>query len=327
MTENSPSVDFESVQQARQVFQIGTEEKLGYNEYTATFPKADGTINTIVFRDNVPSPYLTYTEGIVHTGTFMPKDIQAGTLPNVAISDTLAKSLQFVYAEEGCFDAVNSYDKGIFSYGFIQFSGGMGGSLNDFMLLLKIKYPDVFQERFGKYGIEVSEGTPRAVVAVADTQERKVLTGDAAWMYLMQNKQLTSAFIAAGSDMHVVSTQIEYIMYAYMNPALNSLIDLNIAGTMHYGVPLHSIINSEMGVAAMVDLTIVMWVRKMSALFTQAIEEVASALGMTSIDDVKGIDERVVIEKIISFEDTKSITDRRLGKVLNSGMSFEKNTL
>jgi hypothetical protein len=327
MIENSQSVTFEAAQSARQVFQIGKEEKLGYNEYTATFPKVDGNINTIVFRDNVPSPYLTYIDGIVHTGTFMPKDIEAGTLPNVAISDGLAKSLQYVYAEEGCFDAVNSYDKGIFSYGFIQFSGGMGGSLNDFMLLLKIKYPDTFHERFGKYGIEVSEGTPRAIISVLDTEENKTLTADAAWMYIMQNKPLTCAFIAAGSDMNVVSTQIEYIMYAYLNPAVNSLIDLTIGGTTHYGVPLHAIINSEMGVAAMVDLTIVMWVRKMSALFKQAIEEVAGELGMTSIDDVKNIDERVVIEKIISFEDTKSITDRRLDKVLNSGMSFEKNTM
>ncbi|MCU0392134.1 MAG: hypothetical protein MUE81_13525 [Thermoflexibacter sp.] len=317
----------ENISHARQVFQIGEEEKLGYNEYTATFPKPNGDIATIMFRDTVPSPYATYLEGIVYTGTFMPKHIQEGTLPNVAISATLAKALQFVYAEEGCFDAVNSYDKGIFSYGFIQFSGGLGGSLNDFMLLLKIKYPDTFYERFSKYGIDVEEGTPRAVVSVLDTEERRMLSGDAAWMYIMQNKQLTLAFIAAGSDMNVVSTQIEYIMYVYMNPAINSLIDLEINGETYRDVPLHSIINSEMGVTAMVDLTIVMWVRKMSALFKNAIEEVANELGLNSLDDIKNIDERSVIQKMISYEDTKALTDRRLNRVLSSGMSFDKNTL
>jgi peptidoglycan endopeptidase LytF len=327
MVETQSGVSFEEALQARQIFQIGKEDKLGYSEYTATFPKADGTISTIAFRDNVPSPYMTYTEGIVHIGTFMPKDIQTGTLASISISDTLAKSLQFVYAEEGCFDAVNTYDKGIFSYGFIQFSGGMGGSLNDFMLLLKIKHPETFAERFGKYGINVEEATPRAVVSVLDTEDNQELTGDAAWMYMMNNKQLTSVFIAAGSDMNVVSTQIEYIMYAYMNPAINSLIELEIGGTLHQGIPLHSIINSEMGVIAMVDLTIVMWVHKMNTLFRQAIEEVATEFGLTTLEDVKNIDERAVIQKIISYEDTKALTDRRLNKVLSSGMSFEKNTL
>lgn len=327
MVENQSGVGFAEALQARQIFQIGKEEKLGYSEYTATFPKTDGEISTIVFRDNVPSPYATYLDGIVHIGSFMPKDIRPGSLPNVAISDTLAKSLQFVYAEEGCFDAVNSYDKGIFSYGFIQFSGGMGGTLNDFMLLLKLKYPTTFETCFGKYGIDVAEGSPRAVVSVLNTEENTVLTGDAAWMYIMHNKQLTSAFIAAGSDLNVVSTQIEYIMYAYMNPAINTLVDLEIAGNAYQDIPLHSIINSEMGVAAMMDLTIVMWVRKMGLLFKRAIEEVASELGLTSLDDIKNIDERTVIQKMISYEDTKALTDRRLTKVLSSGMSFEKNTL
>jgi len=327
MVETQSGAGFSEALQARQIFQIGKEEKLGYTEYTATFPKADGEISTIVFRDNVPSPYTTYMDGIVHIGSFMPKDIRPGSLLNVAVSDTLAKSLQFVYAEEGCFDAVNTYDKGIFSYGFIQFSGGMGGTLNDFMLLLKLKYPATFAERFGQYGIEVEEATPRAVVSVLNTEENEVLTGDAAWMYIMHSKQLTSAFIAAGSDLNVVSTQIEYIMYAYMNPAINVLIDLEIAGNAYHSVPLHSIINSEMGVAAMMDLTIVMWVRKMGTLFKQAIEEVAAEFGFTALDDVKSIDERAVIQKIIGYEDTKALTDRRLTKVLNSGMSFEKNTL
>ncbi|TAH20975.1 MAG: hypothetical protein EAZ08_04505 [Cytophagales bacterium] len=327
MVENQSGAGFSEALQARQIFQIGKEEKLGYSEYTATFPKADGEISTIVFRDNVPSPYTTYMDGIVHTGSFMPKDIRPGSLPNVAISDTLAKSLQFVYAEEGCFDAVNSYDRGIFSYGFIQFSGGMGGTLNDFMLLLKLKYPTTFEEYFGKYGIDVAEGSPRAIVSVLNTEENTVLTGDAAWMYIMHSKQLTTAFIAAGSDLNVVSTQIEYIMYAYMNPAINTLIDLEIGGNIYQGVPLHSVINSEMGVAAMMDLTIVMWVRKMGVLFKRAIEEVASEFGLTALDDVKNIDERAVIQKIVSFEETKVLTDRRLAKVLSSGMSFEKNTL
>ncbi len=317
----------ENINQARKVFQIGKEEKLGYNEYTATFPKPNGEITTIMFRDNVPSPHTTYIDGIVYTGTFMPKDIQEGSLPNVAISPTLAKALQYVYGEEGCFDAVNSYDKGIFSFGFIQFSGGMGGSLNDFMLLLKLKYPDTFYERFQRYGIDVEEGIPRAVVSVLDTEEYRVFSGDAAWMHVMQNKQLTTIFIAAGHDMNVVSTQIEYIMYAYMNPAINSLIDLEIAGETYRDVPLHSIINSEMGVVAMIDLTIVMWVRKMSALFKRAIEEVAMEFGLSSLEDVKNVDERSVIQKIISYEDSKEFTDRRLSKVLSSGMSFEKNTL
>ena len=327
MVETQSGVGFSEALQARQIFQIGKEEKSGYSEYTATFPKANGEISTIVFRDNVPSPYATYIDGIVYVGSFMPKDIQQGTLPNVAISDTLAKALQFVYAEEGCFDAVNSYDRGIFSFGFVQFSGGMGGSLNDFMLLLKIKYPQTFKERFGQYGIDVVEGTPRAIVSVLNTEENQVVTGDAAWMYIMNNKQLTCAFIAAGSDMNVVSTQIEYIMYAYMNPALNSLIDLEIAGNSYHSVPLHSVINSEMGVAAMMDLTIVMWVRKMGELFKQAIEEVATEFGFTALEDIKNIDERAVIQKIISYEDSKDLTDRRLNKVLSSGMSFEKNTL
>jgi hypothetical protein len=65
----------------------------------------------------------------------------------------------------------------------------------------------------------------------------------------------------------------------------------------------------------------------MSALFKQAIEEVASEFGLSSLEDVKNIDERSVIQKIISYEESKELTDRRLNKVLSSGMSFEKNTL
>jgi peptidoglycan endopeptidase LytF len=54
--------------------------------------------------------------------------------------------LHFIGKNEGCFDAVNSYDKAIFSFGFIQFTGASasGSILSKVLQRMKQNNSDAF---------------------------------------------------------------------------------------------------------------------------------------------------------------------------------------
>lgn len=307
---------------ARAVFKISVANEGARNRYDVSFPRPTGGVGTATFRDNVPSSFTVYKEGITYAGT---PTASIDKLPPQAfaaagLNATLTKALRLVSSHEAKFDGINSYDKAIFSFGFIQFAGGSisAGQLPNMLFLLKSKQPQMYQQLFGQYGIDVVAGSPRPNVLVW-TETGAQLGGDDAWMYIMRNKQLTTAFIAAGNSPICMAIQIEQAAVGYVFPALKMNIDLGATGK----VPASSILRSEAGNIALIDRTINMGGGGAGRLFAEAINVLAPG---ASLGQVQALSDQRILQQLVTIgtaRNDRRIIDR-MNSILNGGYSFAK---
>jgi hypothetical protein len=307
---------------ARAVFKVSVINEGARNRYDVSFPRPTGGVGTATFRDNVPSSFTVYKEGITYAGT---PTASIDKLPPQAfaaagLNATLTKALRLVSSHEAKFDGINSYDKAIFSFGFIQFAGGSvsAGQLPNMLFLLKSKQPQMYHQLFGQYGIDVVAGSPRPNVLVW-TEQGAQLGGDDAWMHIMRNKQLTTAFIAAGNSPICMAIQIEQAAVGYVFPALKMNIDLGSAGR----VPASSILRSEAGNIALIDRTINMGGGGAGRLFAEAINTLAPN---GSLGQIQALSDQRILQQVVSIgtaRNDKRIIDR-MNSILNGGYSFTK---
>ncbi|MEO6037490.1 MAG: hypothetical protein ABIQ93_03685, partial [Saprospiraceae bacterium] len=244
------------------------------------------------------------------------------TIQSVGLSFKQAQALQYVSTHEGSFDAINSYDQGIFSYGFIQFTGGaaVGGSLNQLLASMKANAPQSFQRVFQRVGIDVEGSGKGAMVSVLD-EFGNHQRGDQGWLYIQRTPQLYGAFIQAGFEPVLVREQLRMANALYVQPALNFKLDVTVAG-IHVSIPrLSDIINSEAALTLVIALAVNQGVGGMSRTFSAAIGAVASRLGLSSSMALAGINEQQVVENIaVTSTDARVIN--RVNGVLQSGLSF-----
>lgn len=110
---------------------------------------------------------------------------------------TVKKVFSILSSLEGKFDAINTYDAGYISAGFIQFITGKDGkgSLASVLRDMKAKSPAEFNTYFHSVGIDVDAKGLTAVDPATGT----VLHGEPAVQKVMDDKRLTAAFQAAGA--------------------------------------------------------------------------------------------------------------------------------
>jgi peptidoglycan endopeptidase LytF len=317
------SINMQSIMAARNVFQVQVIPQAGFNQYRVSYPLPTGGTDTATFRDNINSAYRVYADGIMYVGKSSPRNIPVEAYTQVGLSLPLARALKVVSENEGNFDAINSYDKAIFSYGFIQFAGGAGGGLGAMLMIVKSKQPQVFQQMFGQYGIDVQNATPRPIITCASPETGRVLSGDEACAYIKTNKQLTTAFIAAGFHPSVILAQIESATRGYVSPALGMKTDLTLGGQLYSGVQLATIIRSEAGIATMIDLTVNQWITRTAGFFRQALEQIAAVDGIRTPQQLAAVDERRVLQTIVAQATDARVRDRTQ-KMLNSGLGLVK---
>lgn len=108
--------------------------------------------------------------------------------------------LQAVSALEGGFEAINTYDTGFVSIGFIQFTTGENGtgSLSSVLLRHKNDDPKDFQANFRRFGLDVASDPAPTIVAV-DPSSGIELRGPDAVRAIINDKRLTAVFERAGS--------------------------------------------------------------------------------------------------------------------------------
>jgi peptidoglycan endopeptidase LytF len=176
---------------------------------------------------------------------------------------------------------------------------------------------------FGQYGIDVQNATPRPIITCASPETGRVLSGDEACAYIKTNKQLTTAFIAAGFHPSVILAQIESATRGYVSPALGMKTDLTLGGQLYSGVQLATIIRSEAGIATMIDLTVNQWITRTAGFFRQALEQIAAADGIRTPQQLAAVDERRVLQTIVAQATDARVRDRTQ-KMLNSGLGLVK---
>ena len=146
------------------------------------------------------------------------------TGPQKAEVDALFKSvasrpfeqhvLGAVSALEGGFEAINTYDTGWVSIGFIQFITKIDGtgSLASVLATHKKNAPKDFAQTFHRFGIDVDA---RGIVSVCDPASGNELHGESAVSAIISDKRLTATFERAGSMPGFRKVQVQVARQQY----------------------------------------------------------------------------------------------------------------
>jgi len=296
-----------------------------HTKYNITYKDHRGNLEKVSFSNFVRSNYSVYPYGVSYSGTVI-HDIPAAYYESVGLSRQLAEALEFVSKNEGKFDAINSYDKAAFSFGFIQFAGQTGGgTFPHMMALIKDRNPSLFEEAFGRFGIDV-EYTYRndkydPAKMVVFTPDGKRYEGTDAEKYIRADKVLHGVFVRAGQNIEVAKLQVLAAVQEYVKPALRAKISLNANGLVVNREPITDFINSAGGITVLIDLAVNQGLTGALRIFAPAMEQVMKQTGIRSLAALKNIDEKRVIQTIVANA-TDARVRTRPQKVLDAGISF-----
>ncbi|MCC5944004.1 MAG: LysM peptidoglycan-binding domain-containing protein [Bernardetiaceae bacterium] len=300
------------------------------SQYEVGFEDSSRRAHKANFTNFVRSGFTESKEGILYAGTAM-HDIPLSYYQQAGLSRTFARVLQFVSSNEGNFDAVNSYDKAAFSFGFIQFAGATGnGTLPDAMAFIKHRDPETFERFFGRFGIDVeytyderrNRYSPARMVVFSENGE--LLRDTAAEAELRRDKLLTGVFIRAGHYIEVARLQVLAASAFYVDEALARPISLDVNGVRVDRGKITDFIRSEAGLAVLVDMSVNQGVGGASRLFKNSIEGVARQTNLRTLAQLQNIDERRVILHM-NQNNSDSRIKSRTEKVLAQGFSTAKS--
>jgi len=155
----------------------------------------------------------THSAAVEPSATFAAAGQTAGLTPRTI------EALQYVSRHEGGFDAINTWDRARFSWGFIQFAGGRGfpAVLSHF----KATSPVLFRKLLGDYGVDILPvGNGRGQPVYVDPTSGGVLRGAPAEQAFGDNPLVVALFIRAGRVPEVKQRQVEAAIRDYAVPAM-----------------------------------------------------------------------------------------------------------
>lgn len=305
--------------EARKQFGLVVRQDTGFQRFELTVPLLNGETVLARMRDNVTySAYMQYPQGIVYGGQSVIH-IPVERVESVGLNRKQAAALEYVSSHEGKYDAINSYDKGIFSFGSIQFVGAAehGASLNDVLAGMKANAPAKFNQVFQQVGIDSTGLT----TTVLDETGRK-LSGDEAWLYIQKTVPLYGAFIRAGFDPDLVLEQLRAANTLYVQLTLNAPLNLLINGARVFPV-LSDILRSEGLLTALIAIAINRGNGAMRRMTEEVLNNIAATRKLTSLEALRQLDERLICQTIADTTTDVRIRDRAQG-ALDGGLSFAK---
>jgi hypothetical protein len=160
---------------------------------------------------------------------------------NFNLTPEAIHALRYISRHEGGFDAINTWDRARFSWGFIQFAGGYG--LRPMLAHLKANSPNVFRKLLGAYGVDVQPGADGRPEPLCIDGPRPLRGNDAEQAY-GDDPLLIASFIRAGRVPEVKQRQVESAIRDYVLPALNARWE---------GAALANIFRSPRGLAFLID--------------------------------------------------------------------------
>lgn len=159
------------------------------------------------------------------------------------LSPEAIEALRFISRHEGGFDAINTWDRARFSWGFIQFAGGYG--FPPALLNFKERSPELFAKLLADYGVDlVRNDKDEPIPVYVDPESGKQLRGDAAEQAYGDDPLVIALFIRAGRVTEVKQRQVEAAIRGYALPALEETAD---------NIRLSEILRSPQGQAMLID--------------------------------------------------------------------------
>lgn len=169
------------------------------NLYTVRLP---GVWEPMMFADHPVDPdypFLINPTGVADEGTPM---LARSDLDHVMRASGLSHEQRLVFRKvsekEGGFEAVNTYDTGYVSVGFIQFAAmkSGNGSLARLLMRMRAQSPSEYRHYFQHFGVDVDD---QECLCTVDPSTGRVLHGDDAVADIISDKRLTAVFYHAGA--------------------------------------------------------------------------------------------------------------------------------
>lgn len=260
-------------------------------EHTVTFH--DGT--QIVFRDHpaMRDDYAYYRspQGVMSGGTPV-KDLDEEELNSLfeeaKIPSQTRGVMKAVSLLEGGFDAVNTYDTGFVSIGFIQFAclREGGGSLGAVLRNYKQTSPKGFQDDFVRFGLDVSDDGKLIATDLSNGEKNE---GPDAAQLIIADKRLAAVFQRAGRlsrGFRVAQLRVAKDLYY---PGDDQIV-VNSGKAVLSG-KVSDVVKSEAGLATLMDRKV--HTGRLDPL-KQVLESIASANELTSFSDLAKWEQEVV---------------------------------
>jgi hypothetical protein len=257
------------------------------SEYEVKLP--DGTQYS--FRDDPVAPdykNLLHENGVAKLGTKISRHTDVDELFTAAGIDdaTERKVMKKVSEAEGGFEAVNTYDTGHVSAGFIQFiSDETGtGSLARLLKDMKSDAPDDFKTSFRSLGIDVD----KQGLKVAHPESGALLRGSEAVKAIVEDKRLLAVFHHAGKTSQPYQiAQLKLAKEMYYLPAQEFSLSTEdqktpVSLTGKYG----DVLKSEAGKVAIMDRAVQLGRANAKRKFQEAAIQIIQEHKITTVEEL-----------------------------------------
>jgi len=225
---------------------------------------------------------------------------QARTVPThaaiaaVGLTPQVFNALQFCKKVEGNYDAINTYDLGIFSYGFIQFAAKF--SLNPLLQSMKTHAPFPYQQTFERAGILINNG--KVSVASAPSIQDQVQV----WEYIKSQSDLFVPFIQAGFVPELVVEQYRVANALYAIPSLSAILNLNLANGARISTPVSSVLRNLETQALAIAMGVNLGPNYMALVLSEALSDLAQSRSIADVAFLASTSWRDICSHLIAFE-------------------------
>lgn len=185
-----------------------------------------------------------FRQGVHNTEKFIQEN--PAILTDLKISKSEVNALLATSENEGNLDAVNTWDNSFMSFGMFQWTLGAGdaqGELPALVKLVKEKYPDVFVQFCGQFGVDVSADTNNTYGYLIYNNKK---VNSAADKQFFRSNIVAYRFAAAGMDARVCAVEILHAINRFNLFYFNETDKLG-------GNSLFSLLSSEFAAALFLD--------------------------------------------------------------------------
>jgi LysM repeat protein len=237
------------------------------------------------------------------------------------LTPQIFNALQFCKKVEGHYDAINTYDVGIFSYGFIQFAAKF--SLNQLLQSMKTYAPLQFQQTFERAGITVRNG--QVSVASAPSIVNQVQL----WEYIKSQSDLFVPFIQAGFVQELVVEQYRVANALYAVPSLGAMLNLNLANGARIQTPVSTVLRDLETQALAIAMGVNLGPNYMAMVLSEALSDLAQNRSIAEVNFLASTSWRDICNHLIAFETVprpdqprrkSALTIERARKILEVGV-------
>ncbi len=218
------------------------------NHHEARVPSASATVR-VKLHDHVVAFATDTREGLEgSTDGDTPAGV-AAALERAPIGADRRAILRLLSQHEGTFTNVNTWDRAVITFGFIQWTTDAAGdgTLTGLMEAVREAAPDVYRSCFQRFGLDLGRANGRRVFKLTLPDGSQLLAGPAA-RHVQKSVRHVAALSAAGLDPAVQAAQIRV--------AVEGKLDGMLARSVAAGgqsARLRDLLTSEYGVAVLTD--------------------------------------------------------------------------